>query len=191
MLKKTIEFEDLDGNVMKKDFYFNLSKAEIVRKNLRGMTLNANGEPDIDGFKAQLDAIIKSRSGRVIMDAFEDIIREAYGERDDDGIAFHKSPELSARFMSTDAYDVLFLELVTNAEKAAEFVNGIMPKNLDLPAGPDRSQDLSTKVDEIVKTAMPTPPRTPLGLPKDPAQMTHEELLALVRQQAPVQGGGQ
>ena len=30
MLKKTITFEDLDGNLVTDDFYFHLSKAEIA-----------------------------------------------------------------------------------------------------------------------------------------------------------------
>ena len=35
-----------------------------------------------------------------------------------------------SNFMETEAYSVLFMELVTDASKAAEFFNGIMPKDL-------------------------------------------------------------
>lgn len=192
MIKKTITFEDLNGNSLTKDFYFNLSKAEIVRKNLRNMNIGDNGEPDVEAFKQQLQAIINSKSGRVIMDTFEDIIRESYGERDEDGIAFHKSEAISSKFMATNAYDVLFLDLVTDANKASEFVNGIMPKDFDLPAGAERSADLSAKLDAIVPTppAAPGVPRTPLGLPKAVTEMSREELLEALAARPSV-GGGQ
>ena len=33
-------------------------------------------------------------------------------------------------FMQTEAYSVLFMEMVTDNKKASDFVNGILPKDL-------------------------------------------------------------
>ena len=38
--------------------------------------------------------------------------------------------KLADRFAQTDAYSELFMELVTDAEAAANFVNGIIPDDL-------------------------------------------------------------
>lgn len=179
MLKKTIKFEDLDGNPVTKDYYFHLSKAELVRYNMQKMTLLEGGEPDVEAFKADLDRIIHSKSGKVIMDTFEDIVRMSYGERDEDNITFHKSPELSTRFMNTNAYGVLFLELCTNAGAAGEFINGIIPKGLD---------EEHPLVDRNI--AFPEVPKTPLGLVKDPDEMSIDELKAALAART-AQGGGQ
>ncbi len=184
MLKKTITFENFEGDQLSRDYYFSLTKAQILRMNLQNMVLDENGEPDVNSFKEQLEAIIKSKSGRVIIDTFEDIIAKAYGERDPDGITFHRSEELSRRFMNTKAYDALFVELVTDAKAAAEFVNGIMPQNMDLPVDAEKNANLQTKIDAIVKPdthqAFPEP-KTPLGLPANLADMSREELLNLIK----------
>lgn len=180
MLKKTITFEDLDGNKVRKDFYFHLSKTELLVDQMRHMTLNENGEADVTAFEAQIQAIVNSRSGRVIMDTFEDIIRRSYGERDEDNITFNKSEELSRRFMQTNAYEVLFMELCTSETAAAEFIRGIIPKNLDQLDTP------APKVD--VHVAFPEPARTPLGLTKSLDEMTREELVEAVRN-APAAAG--
>jgi len=40
---------------------------------------------------------------------------------------FVKSQDLSDAFSQTEAYSLLFMELATEAEKAAEFINAIVP----------------------------------------------------------------
>ena len=62
-----------------------------------------------------------------LIDLFKDLILRSYGEKSADGRRFIKSKELSTAFSQTEAYSELFMELVTDAEKAAEFVNGITP----------------------------------------------------------------
>lgn len=181
MIKKTIQFLDLDGNTVQRDFYFNLSQGELIRKNIRNMQLDESGEPDVEAFRAELERIMNTKSGRVIMDTFEDIIRESYGERDPDGITFNKSEELSRKFMNTGAYEVLFMEVITDAKKAGAFINGIMPANL--------GEGLDEKVDQLASlsakqadrhVAFPEPQKSALGVPQDIANMSREELLALV-----------
>lgn len=117
MLKKTITYTDLNGVERKEDFYFNLSKPEIVK-----MQGSVKG-----GYDAQLKSIAADMDGGIIMEFFEDLIRKSYGEKSADGRRFMKSDEISRSFMETPAYEVLFEELVTDDKAAAAFVNAIMP----------------------------------------------------------------
>lgn len=117
MLKKTITYTDYDGNTRTEDFYFNLNKAEIAE-----MELSTNG-----GMEKMLTQIVNSQDGKRIMEVFKGIILKAYGVKTADGKRFEKSEEISKAFEQTEAYSELFMELVTDAEKAAAFINGIIP----------------------------------------------------------------
>lgn len=120
MLKKTISYVDYDGNSRTEDFYFNLSKAELAEME---MSASASG-----GMQKMLEELVASKDGKRIMEVFKSIILKAYGEKSIDGKRFVKSDELSKTFEQTEAYSELFMELVTDADKAAAFINGIIPK---------------------------------------------------------------
>lgn len=119
MVKKTITYTDLNGVERTEDFYFDMSKPEIVK-----MQASAKG-----GYDVQLKSIAANLNGALIMEFFEDFIKKSYGEKSEDGRRFVKSPELSEAFMQTPAYEVLFEELITDDKKAAEFVNAVMRVN--------------------------------------------------------------
>jgi hypothetical protein len=120
MLKKTIAYIDLNGVERKEDFYFNLSKPEILK-----MQGSVKG-----GYDVRLKGIAADLNGANIMEFFEDLIMRSYGEKSEDGRRFMKSEEISRSFMETPAYEVLFEELVTNDKAAADFVNSIMPADV-------------------------------------------------------------
>ena len=122
MLKKTITYTDLNGVERTEDFYFNLTKPEIVR-----MQGSVKGGLDI-----RLKGIANELNGAAILEFFEELIFKAYGEKSEDGRRFEKSDKLSTEFMQTPAYEVLFEELVTDDTAAAAFVNGVMP-NVQVP----------------------------------------------------------
>lgn len=119
MYKKTINYTDFDGNQRSEDFYFNLTKAEMVK-----MELKANG------MQAMLKRITESEDSYRVAEVIEDIICRSYGEKSLDGKRFVKSQEIMDAFKATDAYSELFMELMQNADAASEFVNGIMPADL-------------------------------------------------------------
>lgn len=120
MLKRTIEYENYDGVSVKEDFYFNLSQSELTM-----MEMSEDG-----GLAARLQSIIDKKDGKNIMTTFRDILLKSYGVKSADGRRFMKSPELSKEFSETPAFDILFTELVTNPEKALEFVQAIIPKEM-------------------------------------------------------------
>lgn len=117
MLKKTITYEDYDGNKRTEDFYFNLSKAEVLE-----MEMGVSG-----GMTQMLNKIVAAQDGERIIKTFKEIILKAYGEKSPDGKRFIKSEELSTAFSQTEAFSQLFMELATDADAAAKFVNGIVP----------------------------------------------------------------
>ena len=123
MIKKTIKYVDYKGIEREEDFYFNLSKPEVME-----MELTTKG-----GMSEYLDKIIKAQNREELIKWFKVIILKAYGEKSDDGRRFIKSKELSEAFSQTEAFVELYMELVTNDKKAAEFVNGIVPTFDDIP----------------------------------------------------------
>lgn len=120
MLKKTITYTDYNGVERKEDFYFNLTKAEITE-----MELSTAG-----GFAEMIQKVIDAQDGPTIIKVFKDLVLKAYGEKSADGKRFIKSEEISTAFSQTEAYSILFMELATNAKSAAEFVNGIIPADM-------------------------------------------------------------
>ena len=117
MLKKTITYVDYNGTERKEDFYFNLSKAEIME-----MEMGTTG-----GMVEMINRIVAAQDAPAIIDVFKKMILRAYGEKSADGKRFIKSKELSEAFSQTEAYSQLFMELATDADAASKFVNGIVP----------------------------------------------------------------
>ena len=120
MLKKTITYTDYNGAERTEDFYFNLSKAEITE-----MEMGVKG-----GLTETITRIVAAQDSPAIIKIFKDLILKAYGVKSPDGKRFEKSEELSTEFAQTEAYSNLFMELAFDANKAAEFINGIVPADL-------------------------------------------------------------
>lgn len=125
MLTKAITYTDFDGETRTENFYFNLTKAELAELNL-----TTEG-----GLQNVIQKIIDSRNVPEITKWFKKIILMSYGEKSPDGRRFIKSEKLSEEFTQTEAYSELFMELLGDDVKAAEFINGLLPK-IDQPAIP-------------------------------------------------------
>lgn len=120
MLKRTITYTDYDGNERTEDFMFNLNKSELTT-----MQMSHEG-----GLQQRLKRMIAKQDAPEIMKTFRELIRAAYGEKSDDGRRFIKSDEISTAFEQTEAYNILFMELCTDAKKAGEFIEQILPEDL-------------------------------------------------------------
>ena len=118
MIKKTVKYTDFNGTERTEDFYFNLTKAELTE-----MELGVDG-----GMKKLLEQIIAEKDQAKIVEYFKRIVLLAYGEKSIDGRKFLKSEEIRNGFAPTEPYSIIFMELATNADKASEFINGIMPQ---------------------------------------------------------------
>lgn len=117
MLNKKITYTDFNGVERTETFSFNLTKAEIME-----MELSATG-----GLSETINKIVEAQDIPSLIKIFKDLVLKAYGEKSPDGKRFIKSDELSEAFAQTEAYSELFMELATDADAAAKFVNGIIP----------------------------------------------------------------
>ena len=119
MIKKTITYKDFNGNDRTEEFYFNLTKAEVTR-----MEMSTTG-----GMAEMIQRVIAAQDAPSLIRIFEEMIQKSYGVKTPDGRGFIKRKEDLENFMATEAYSQLFMELVTDADSAAEFVNGIIPSD--------------------------------------------------------------
>ena len=117
MLKKTITYTDYNGVERTEDFFFNLTKAEVIE-----MEMSTSG-----GMTEMVQRIVAAQDMPSIIKIFKDLVLKAYGEKSPDGKRFIKSDELREAFSQTEAYSNLFMELATDDKAAAKFVNGIIP----------------------------------------------------------------
>ena len=116
MYKRTMTYKDYDGNERTDDLYFNLSQAEVTEMNM--LTPG--------GLVEKFTTLAKTKDPAEIIKTVKELILKSYGEKSPDGKYFRKSEEISRDFSQTEAFNILFMELATNADAAAEFANGIM-----------------------------------------------------------------
>ena len=119
MLKETITYIDFNDLERTEDFYFNLTRTELIR-----MEMSKNGS-----LTGLLTKITKANDMPDIFEAMETLILKAYGEKSIDGRYFNKSEEISKNFMNSPAYDKLFEKLTTDATDAYKFLMGLLPKD--------------------------------------------------------------
>lgn len=117
MVTKTITYVDYNGTERTEDFYFNLTKAEAMEWEMS----KAGGLAEL------IKKVVAAQDMPTLISLFKELILKSYGEKSLDGKRFIKSKEISEAFSQTEAYSQLFMELATDADKAAAFINGIVP----------------------------------------------------------------
>lgn len=145
MLKKTITYEDFNGEEVSEDFFFHLSKAELIE-----LEMSQEG-----GLSSWLKKVVAAEDGKSIIAEFKKIILSAYGKKSEDGRRFIKNQDLRDEFESSEAYSVLFVELVTDADAAANFVNGVVPQGMMDDAV--KIASMETKLAVVEAPEMPEP----------------------------------
>lgn len=121
MYKITRKYTDFNGVEKEEDFYFNLSKADILK-----MELSEEG-----GMDKRLDRLVKTKDMKEAIKVFEGLLLMAYGVKTDDG-RFVKSDAARQAFVSSAAYSEIYWDLATNPEEAQKFVDNVVPK-MDAP----------------------------------------------------------
>jgi hypothetical protein len=122
MISITKTYKDFNGVERTETKWFNLSETEIME-----MELGTAG-----GVAEMLKSIVDAKDQPTIIKFFKEFILKAYGEKSPDGTYFNKSEETAHKFSCTQFYNLLFMELATDADKAANFVNGVVPQNVDI-----------------------------------------------------------
>lgn len=164
MLKKTIKYKNLfTDEEVTEDFFFHLSKAELVE-----LEMSRPG-----GLSEHLQRIIKAEDNNTLIQEFKEIILLAYGVRSEDGRRFIKNQRVRDEFVATEAYSELFMELATDTDAAVEFINGIIPSGMS---------------EEAAKAAGIDPQKTPIVVVEDqekpePQIITRVELQSMSKEE--------
>lgn len=107
-------YTNFNGDEVTGVFRFNLTEAELTK-------LYAVTEGGLEDY---VKKITEENDRAKLIEIFEKLLDMSYGEKTADG-DFMKSPEILAKFKAKAVYSDLYMEWLTDATKAAEFVNGI------------------------------------------------------------------
>lgn len=116
MLKEREKYVDFNGVEREEDFYFHLTKAEIVL-----MEFNTKG-----GFEQMVKNIIDAKEEGRLASIIEELLLKAYGKKSPDGRTFDKSEEISNEFKHTMAYSNIFIRLVSDANYTAKWIESVI-----------------------------------------------------------------
>lgn len=169
MIKKTIQYENLDGDTVQEDFYFSVSMHEALTQAAEGTLVE------------ELQTATESEEGVKIMKAFTKILSIAVGERSENGKRLIKSPEIAEQFLNSTAFEVLLLELLEDAGYAAKFFTEIFPKDMAAKIQKMGGQP------ELPFNEVAAQGETVVQLPEQPARSpesyTHEEMVSMPTEQ--------
>ena len=82
------------------------------------------------GLAESIEKIVAANNIPAIVEVFEKLVLDAYGEKSADGERFEKTSEIREGFKQHPAYPIIYMELATNADEAAKFINGIVPADM-------------------------------------------------------------
>lgn len=117
MLAKKITYTDFDGNKRTETFYFNINEAEAIE-----LELEESG-----GLISMLMKMIETQDTPQLFRLFKKLICISIGEKSNDGKYLEKGEAVYKKFLSTNAYNELFMEITKTPEAAANFVKAIVP----------------------------------------------------------------
>jgi hypothetical protein len=155
VLKKTITYKTPFDEEETEDFYFHYSKGELAEM--------AFGAPGGD-LMTQLRNLGDDDNAMIIR-TFRDFVLGSVGRRD--GNKFIKTDKFRSEFEHNGAYSELFMEIINNADKAAEFVNGVIPKDM---------------MEEATKAGLVDLPQTKIGFNLGPADEEEDKRPAWLRE---------
>lgn len=130
MIKRKVSYEDYDGNRVEETLYFNLTKFEATEI---ALTLPEPLSKALDDNALEKDKVVMAQGvlsqmgSQGVIDFIKNIVLKSYGVKNpNDGRRFMKSQALSEEFSQTEAFSELMMNLLTNEEDAADFVNGLI-----------------------------------------------------------------
>ena len=143
MFKKTVTYEDYNGEEQTEDFYFNLNKVEVMELEYS----LGPGESITNSFMA----IARAKDYGTIIALIKKVLLMAYGEKTPDGKRFVKSDELRTAFEQSAAFETIFWEFGTNEEAFAEFFIGVLPSSAKANLGDNPKKLIIDTASELQK----------------------------------------
>lgn len=117
MIRKEIEYRDLNGDLQKTTAYFNMMTPEVTR-----ITMKFGIDGDLKEGVAQM---IARRDGERMIEFLEDTILTAYGRRVESGKQFLKSKKDREDFENSVAYAELFAAMLNDPNEMKEFTESL------------------------------------------------------------------
>lgn len=169
MFKKTMKFDDLDGNEVTQTFYFNYNKKEVAELLEFGELSQFPSEKPRLPLEQQLKRLTTSveesglsevENSRQAYDIFQNLILDAYGERGEDNVTFVKNEKTRNYFKSHVAFVEMIFEFLENPKLASQFIENCLPAKFVQEAreelqkqnqGKLSSEDLASMVEEAAK----------------------------------------
>jgi hypothetical protein len=141
MFKKTVTYEDYNGEEQTEDFYFNLNKVEVMELEYS----LGPGESLTNSFMT----IARAEDYGTILSIIKKILLMSYGEKSPDGKRFIKNDELRTAFEQSAAFETIFWDFGTNEESFADFFVGVLPNSTKAELGDNPKQMLMDKASEL------------------------------------------
>lgn len=120
MLKKTVTYEDYNGNTVSEDLFFNINPVEMTRMN----------DMYPGGAVAYFQNIQSSQDAIKMMEVISDIVLYAYGVKSEDGKRFIKNKQIKEEFEQSEAFVTIISDLLTSETAGVEFMTAVLPKKL-------------------------------------------------------------
>lgn len=117
MIRKEIEYRDLNGDLQKTTAYFNMMTPEVTR-----ITMKFGIDGDLKEGVAQM---IARGDGERMIEFLEETILTAYGRRVESGKQFLKSKKDREDFENSVAYAELFAAMLNNPNEMKEFTESL------------------------------------------------------------------
>jgi hypothetical protein len=124
MISEIFEYKDLDGNSVKKEWYFSLDRAEIAEMKIR----HDGPDQGRGSLEDYLDRIVKEQDNNKLLDNFQAILKKSVAIRKDNYL--RKGQEVVEEFVGGGAYEYMFMKMLGDAAYAANLINGIIPKDM-------------------------------------------------------------
>lgn len=138
MYKKAITYTDFDGNEKTKNFYFNMTRPELLemkRSPLYEMQKLVDRIEAMDDPDEELSYAEKDEIQGFMGDILRNLVIQSYGVKSDDGTRFVKRVGdrrygAGEAFTETMAYDALYMEMIGDITNLVTFVRAIIPADL-------------------------------------------------------------
>lgn len=121
MYVREVTYTDYDGVERTEKFHFNLTKAELM-----DLEFSVAG-----GYYETVQEAQKNHDATKLYEFYRDLILRSYGEKSEDGRRFVKSKEKALEFTQTEAYSIIFMDLLTNENTITEFIASAVPNGVE------------------------------------------------------------
>jgi hypothetical protein len=150
MLKHPIKYTDFNDEEQTEEFYFNINKTEILDLEVEHK----------EGLEQWVKNVVAAKDQKVLWNEIKRVVLLAYGEKSPDGKRLIKTPQLAEEFSQTAAFDALMWGFVSDADSAATFMQGVMPKDLASEADVAEAKKKAQEALGITPEPEVTPPNS-------------------------------